>query len=126
MKAAALALALLALLAGVASAAVLQPLVSGWERYFTLDWQPGTRGGTPVVSGHIFNDGGFTATRIQLLVEGLDAAGNVTSQRVEWLGTMLTPGTTASFELRPAPAATYRVSVFAFDWLQRGGTMTSR
>lgn len=77
--------------------------------------------GRPVVSGHILNDWGFPATRIQLLVEGLDATGRVESQKVAWLGATLTPGMRAYFEVpvdRPEPA--YRVSVFAFDWVQRG------
>ncbi len=101
----------------------LQPLVVGWQQYFRLDWQAGERRGAPVVQGHIFNDAGFAASSIRLLVESLDAAGNVVDQQVAWLGTPeLTPGTRAFFEVPlERAAASYRVSVFAFDWLQRGG-----
>jgi hypothetical protein len=98
----------------------LRPLVLGWEQYFKLTWEPELRGGIPIIRGWIFNDGGFAAIRVQLLVEGLDAAGLVTEQQVAGLNFWLSPGTIAPFEVALArPAATYRVSVFAFDWDQK-------
>jgi hypothetical protein len=105
-----------------ASTAPLTPLIWGWERFFTLEWQADTRNGAPYVSGYIKNDAGTPAANIRLLVEALGPGDQVASQRVEWLGTMLTPGTRAHFQV-PAPAAgpAYRVSVFAFDWVQAGG-----
>lgn len=122
MKTIALVLALVLLAASGASAAMLQPLVVGWENYFKLDWQPDTRAGRPVVSGHILNDWGFPARNVRLLVEGLDSSGGVTSQRIAWLGSMLTPGMRAYFEVPvPGAAPSYRVSVFSFDWVQTGG-----
>src|SRR5215470_12851463 len=85
----------------------LRPLVANWEQFFRLDWQPGERKGRPAV---------------QLLVEGLDNQGHVVWQRVEWLGSDVAPGTTSPFEVPvPQPAAAYRVSVFAFEWIQSGG-----
>lgn len=102
-------------------AARLYPLMVGWEQYFKLDWQAGERRGDPVVYGHIYNNAGFVAGRVRLLVEGVDDKGEVVGQRIDWLGPQLTPGTTAPFEVAAAERApTYRVSVFAFDWLQRG------
>lgn len=107
-----------------AGAELLTPRIVGWEQFFKLDWQADQRRGRPVVSGHIMNDWGFPARNIQLLVEGLDGTGSVVGQRVSWLGTELTPGMRVYFET-PAPppgsAAAYRVSVFAFDWVQAGG-----
>jgi hypothetical protein len=101
---------------------MLTPRVAGWEQYFKLDWQADERRGKPVVSGHILNDWGFPARNIQLLVEGLDTNGQVVGQKVSWLGSDLTPGMRAYFEApAPQPAPTYRVSVFAFDWVQAGG-----
>jgi hypothetical protein len=116
------ALALVAL-AVTTQAETLQPLVVGWERFFKLDWQADTRRGKPVVSGHILNDWGMPAARIQLLVEGLGPNGEIVGQRVAWLGGgILTPGSRAYFEIPPAqPAPAYRVSVFAFDWVQTDG-----
>jgi len=124
MRTRALAAALLLALAtgAAAHAAVLTPLVIGWEQFFTIEWQPDTRNGAPYVSGYIKNDWGMPAAKIRLLVESLGPGNQVAAQRVEWLGTTLTPGMRAQFQLRaPAPAAAYRVSVFAFDWVQAGG-----
>jgi len=107
-----------------AGAELLTPRIVGWEQFFKLDWQADQRRGQPVVTGHIMNDWGFPARSIQLLVEGLDGTGNVVAQRVTWLSGELTPGMRAYFEEpapQPGPAASYRVSVFAFTWIQVGG-----
>ena len=100
---------------------LLQPLVVGWEQFFRIDWQAGERNGRPVVDGHVFNTWGEAATHVQLLVDELDAAGRITAQQVAWLGFDLTPGTSAPFEVAlREPATAYRVSVFGFDWVERG------
>lgn len=120
----AVVLALVAVVSGCAATngppGPLQPLVIGWERFFKLEWQAGMRGDRPVVWGHILNDYGFPADNVQLLVEGIGPGGEVLGQRVAWLGGgILAPGMRAYFEIPPpviAPA--YRVSVFAFDWVQ--------
>ncbi len=97
----------------------LVPLVVGWEQFFTLTWEAWQDRGQPTVGGYIKNEAGFPARKVQLLVEAVDASGRVTGQRVSWLGSDLTSGTRAYFEApAPAPAATYRVSVFAYDWVQ--------
>ena len=103
------------------SAAMLRPLTVGWENYFTIDWTTGVARGRPVVHGHIRNTWGFAATNVRLLVEGVNDRGEVLGQTIGWLGTQLTPGTTAPFEVPiDGQAPSHRVSVFAFDWLQRG------
>jgi hypothetical protein len=105
----------------ILSAALLQPLTAGWEQYFKLDWATGADRGRPVVFGHVYNNWGFAATNVRLLVDGLNERGEIVSQTVGWLGTQLTPGTTAPFEVAvDGQAPSYRVSVFAFDWVQRG------
>ena len=97
----------------------LTTLVIGWERYFTLSWTIGERGGRPVVTGKIYNNWGFAAANMRLLVDELDASGQIVDQKLGWLGFTLTPGTTAPFEIPVAHATpNHRVSVFAFDWLQ--------
>ena len=54
--------------------------------------------------------------------------GSHSSDQVEsWITSLsgvsgqVTPGTTAYFESPAPPASSYRVSVFAFDWIQSGG-----
>jgi len=113
---------------GAPAAERLAPLVQGWERYFTVEWRVGEARGRPVVWGYVQNAWGLPAIRVQLLVEGLDGAGQVIGQRVEWLadGTLM-PGERAYFEVpAPGPAAQYRVSVFAFDWLLGDGRARRR
>ena len=100
-------------------AAPYAPLVRGWEQFFKVTGEPMERKGRPYVAGYVSNDWGFPATRVQLLVDGLDSSGRVVSQAVSWLGQSITPGSRVYFEVpAPQPAASYRVSVFAFDWVQ--------
>ena len=100
----------------------LTPMVIGWERYFTLTWSVDQRQGKPVVIGKIYNNYGFAAVNMRLLVDELGANGQIVDQRLGWLGFTLTPGTTAPFEIPVAHATpNHRVSVFAFDWLQTDG-----
>jgi hypothetical protein len=100
----------------------LTPLVLGWEQFFKLNWQVSQGRSEPVVWGQILNDWGMPAARVQLLVEGLDGSGQIVGQKVAWLGSTLSPGMREHFEV-PVPwkAPTYRVSVFAFDWVQTDG-----
>ena len=100
----------------------LTSLVLGWERYFTLTWTADQRNGKPVVIGKIYNNWGFAAANMRLLVDELDANGQILDQQLGWLGFTLTPGTTAPFEIPVAHATpNHRVSVFAFDWVQTDG-----
>jgi hypothetical protein len=100
------------------SSGYLTTLSPSWQRYFTIDWAPATHHGKTGIEGHIRNDGNFVATRIRLLVDALDANGNVVDQRLVWLlSPELTPGTRGYFETSIAgPAVSYRVSVYSFDW----------
>jgi len=107
----------------VAQAAVAQRLTPhspAWERYFTVSWEVFERRGQPLLSGYVVNRyGAPLSARIQLLVESLDASGRIVAQRVEWLGGGLGPFSRRYFEVPvPQPASSYRVSVFAFDFLQ--------
>jgi hypothetical protein len=109
----------------MATAANLTPLVLGWEQFFKIDWQAGQRGNKPVVYGYLKNDWGMPAAKIQLLVEGIDASGAVVGQKVAWFGPVLNPGIRFYYEVPVEwQTPTYRVSVFAFEWVQVGGNST--
>ncbi len=99
----------------------LHSILPGWERYFTINWQPDTQSGRRVVSGSVQNRYGATASRVQLLVEGLDDQGGILSQRVIWLGGNIGPFETVHFDVRVEPAANYRVTIFAYDQGRGGG-----
>lgn len=100
----------------------LTPLVIEGERYFTLQWQAGDTNGRSDVHGTIANEWGFAARKIRLLVDSLDAAGAVAAQTIAYVPFDLPPGTRSYFEARvPGGAASYRVSVYQWEWVQSGG-----
>ena len=105
----------------------LTPLVVDGERYFALQWQAAEQKGTPHVQGVIGNRFGFGARKVRLLVDSLDPAGAVTDQTLVYLPFDLMPGSQYYFDTRvPAPAASYRVVVFQYEWIQSGGGDTRR
>ena len=98
----------------------LTPHFPAWERYFAVSSEPFDRRGQPYLGGYIVNSYGLAATVVQLLVDSLDSSGQIVAQRVEWLGGSNLPGFSRSYFEVPIRerAASYRVSVFAFDWVQ--------
>ena len=124
----ALASVLVAVAFGIAQgAAMLTPLVVDGERYFTVEWQAADTHGRLVVYGRIRNEYGFAARKVRLLIDSLDAAGAVTAQTIAYVPFDVTPGTGGWFEARvPAPAASYRVSIYQWEWIQSGGGDTIR
>jgi hypothetical protein len=117
-----------AVLHGLAhGAALLTPLVVEGERYFAIEWQAVDTGGRPAVQGVIRNEYGFGAQKVRLLVDSQDAGGAVTAQTIVYVPLGLMPGTSAYFESPvPARAASYRVMVFQWEWIQAGGGDTVR
>ena len=102
-----------------ASAQPLTPHFPAWERYFEISSQPFERQGRPWLSGHVVSKWGETATGVKLLVESLDANGQIVGQRVEWLSGTVPVFSHAYFEVpAPALAASYRGRVFSFDFPQ--------
>lgn len=119
-KAVVVVLALLATTVGATAAQRLQSLTVDWPQYFRIESESSVRGGRTVVNGTVWNTATWATKRIQLLVDAVDAGGQVVNQKVVWLGVDLAPGTHAAFEV-PMPASSgYRVSVFAFE-SGRGG-----
>ena len=108
-------------------AALLTPLVVDGERYFRVEWQAADANGRPAVHGRIRNEYGFTAHKVRVLIDSLDAAGAVSAQTIAYVPFDITPGTGGYFEAYvPARAASYRVSVFQWDWTQSGGGDSTR
>jgi len=99
----------------------LRPFAVGWEQYFTIDWQPTERNGRPTLEGMVVSRFGASATRVQLLVDALDESGRVIDQRVIWLGRSIGPFDRSEFSTPVTKAPKYRVSMFAYDWRDKGG-----
>jgi hypothetical protein len=90
------------------------------DRDFRIEFQAGD--GTPrVLSGYVYNlHSGMTADRMYLLIERLDAAGNVIGTSSTWVLGGVPPANRAYFSTRVEPAAAYRVQIVGFDWTGRG------
>src|SRR5262245_535863 len=94
----------------------LTPLEVDWERIFRLEWQITERDGRPLISGRIFNISFYGVSRVQLLVDQLDASGRVLARQVAWLGFTLQPGESSYFDVSvPSGDGKYDVLVYAFD-----------
>ena len=93
------------------------------DRFFRVEAEGGQgRGGRPVVRGYIYNDYGVAAGRVLLQVETLDAGGQVVARslvpadgNVPGFGRLYFEGPVS------ATGAKYRVSVYYYEWLNRGG-----
>ena len=109
---------LLIALAMPVSAAELQPQMWGWERYFTVTWQPGEYRGKPVVEGYVNNVSPYSTRSIRVLVESLDTGGQVTNQQIAWVPGDLLGGGRLFFQVPAAPAPAYRVRVFSYDRIE--------
>ena len=98
----------------------LQPLNLGWEQQLSVTWESGPQGGSQVVSGYVNNISPYDLANLRVLVEALDASGQVIEQRVGYLPGELRGGGRLYFEVPIASAATYRVRVFSYDRLEAG------
>ncbi|MFI5373601.1 MAG: hypothetical protein ACHQ8D_03070 [Candidatus Rokuibacteriota bacterium] len=117
-------MALLALLmASSAGGAGAQVLGRPTEQDLRLEWVAGEdRRGRPVVTGYIYNQrAGSYATSVRLLVEALDASGQVAGSTSGLVFGDVPPSDRSYFEIKaPARAGSYRVTVQAFSWRTYG------
>jgi len=111
---------LLAALLGV-STVIAGPLYAPetLERYFRVEWQtrPGPAGAT--LDGYVYNKSDMPATGMQINIEQLDAGGNVVGQTREWVLGDVPAGGRAFFTAHVPAAASYRVTVLTFSWIDK-------
>jgi hypothetical protein len=110
-----LGLGVLLLSPGVAPARELQPLIRGWEQYFSVTWDTVQRRGRVEVEGYINNGSPYRVGNLRVLVDSLDDTGRIVNQRVSWVLGELGGDSRLYFEVPVPPAARYRVSVFSYD-----------
>jgi hypothetical protein len=103
------------------AAAELQPLMAGWERVFSVNWQPGQYRGKPSVEGYVNNISPYSTTNIRIMVESMDAGGQVTNQQIAYLPGDLLGGGRIFFQVPTAPSPNYRVRVFSYDRIELDG-----
>jgi len=83
------------------------------DQTFRLEWTKTARN----VNGYVYNSSNRRAAHMQLLVEGLDAAGTVVTKTMTWVRDV-PPNNRAFFDVAVPNAPSYRVSVLSFDWVE--------
>jgi hypothetical protein len=83
------------------------------DQYFRLEWSKNGRN----LNGYVYNSSNRRASRMQLLVEGVDDSGKVLAKTATWVRDV-PPNNRAFFEVPVPEAPSYRVSVLTFDWIE--------
>lgn len=83
------------------------------DRYFRFEWQRSGR----KISGYVYNTSNRRAARMQLLVEGVDRSGKIVAKTTTWVAGGVPPNNRAFFEVSVPDAASYRLSVLSFEWV---------
>jgi hypothetical protein len=92
------------------------------DRYFRVEFDVSRASPRATIGGYVYNQHpGYTADRMRLSIERLDASGQVIGTSSTWLLGGVPPGNRAYFSARVEPAAAYRVQVESFEWTGRGG-----
>ena len=97
----------------------------GAQQFFRVEVGAGqTRNGRTVIQGYIYNDYGQAAGRVQLLVESLDSGGQVIAKSIVPVDGIL-PQFSRTYVEAPVTAggASYRASVYYYEWIKGGGGM---
>jgi hypothetical protein len=90
-----------------------QPTQATADRPFRLEW---SKDG-PKVNGYVYNTTSRYAGYLTLLVEGVDASGNVVNTTKTWVRDV-PPNYRSFFDVAVPGAPSYRVSVLSYSWLQ--------
>ena len=95
---------------------------SGIDSRLHFEWEASqSRGGRPVITGYLYNDYRRAATNVVLLVETLDAGGQVTGRTIGLLPSLVPVAGRTYFSVPLASAgAGYRLSVTSFEWYAGG------
>jgi hypothetical protein len=83
------------------------------DHYFRLEWSKEGRN----VNGYVYSSANRHAAHMQLVVEGLDSSGKVVAKTLTWIRDV-PPNNRAYFETAVPPAASYRVRILSFDWVE--------
>jgi len=83
------------------------------DQTFRLEWSKTARN----VNGYVYNSSSRHAAYMRLLVEGVDGSGNVVNKTMTWV-LDVPPNNRAFFEVSARDAASYRVSILSFNWIQ--------
>lgn len=104
--------------AAAVQAAEIRPHMAGWEQVFALEYAPGQYKGKPAIEGTVTNISPYDLANVRILVDTLDANGQITSQQVAWLPGEMRGGSRLYFSVPTPPAPAYRVRVFTYDRIE--------
>jgi hypothetical protein len=112
-----------ALMTTEAAAGQLIKAPSGIDPRLRLEYEvTRTITGHPEISGYIYNDYMRAANNVQLLIETLDASGQVIDRRYGFVVGVVPGFSRTPFDvLLKTAGAGYRVTVTSFDWLDGAG-----
>ena len=99
-------------------AAEIRPHMAGWEQVLSLEYGPGSYKGKPAIEGTVTNISPYDLANVRILVDTLDAGGQITSQQIAWVPGDLRGGARAYFSVPTPPAPAYRVRVFTYDRIE--------
>lgn len=116
-----LALTTILVAAAGVQAAEIRPHMAGWEQILSLEYGPGQYRGQPAIEGTVTNISPYDLANVRLLVDTLDAGGQVTTQKVAWVPGELRGGGRLYFSVPTPPAPAYRVRVFTYDRIESVG-----
>jgi hypothetical protein len=104
---------------GLTPSASVTTAIQGWEHWLRLEWTAAARANGQAIDGYVYNKYGSPIDGVQLLAQGLDGAGKVVDQKIEWVPGMV-PGLQRAYFRIPAmrQAERYQVTVWAFNIIQ--------
>jgi hypothetical protein len=103
------------LLAPAGTSAQIQSVTP--ESYVRVEWAVEQGKGGQRVAGYIYNPRDLWANRLQLLVEAVDASGQVVGSKLVSIFPDVPPRNRSYFETAPpATGPSYRVTVRSVDW----------
>lgn len=85
------------------------------DDYFRFEWRKTGR----TISGYVYNSSNRWAARVQLLVEGVDRSGKVVNKTTTWVAGGIPANNRAFFEVAVPEAASYRLRVLSYEWVDR-------
>jgi hypothetical protein len=94
---------------------------AGGERDFRIEWEQHQTRFARAIAGYVYNDAGTPASKVSVLVEGLDETGHPVKATIGYIVGTVPALSRAYFEVQVPSAVSYRVSISSFDWIKGGG-----
>ncbi len=92
------------------------------EQFFHVEWTAGAdRAGMSRITGYVYNDYGQAAEDIELLITGLDSAGQPVNTAIEHVSDTVPARGRGYFDVQIPESSSYRVDVESFEFMEGTG-----